>query len=122
MIKMIYCLRRQPHLSRAQFQDYWLNQHGPLVAGHAEVLRIRRYVQVHTSGDAINDALAQRRGSPEPYDGVAEIWFDSVADIGAPAGTPEGKAAMRAVREDEAKFIDAARSPVWVSTEHTLVE
>lgn len=121
MIKMTYCLRRQPHLTREAFQDYWLNTHGPLVRGHAAVLNIRRYVQVHTSAEPINDALQKGRGSPEPFDGIAELWFDSVAAMTAPGDTPEGKAALRAVREDEATFIDSARSPVWIGAEHTLV-
>ena len=35
MIKLTFCLRRLPHLSREQFQTYWREQHAPLVAKHA---------------------------------------------------------------------------------------
>jgi len=121
MIKMTYCLRRQPHLTREQFQDYWLNQHGKLVRSHAPVLNIRRYVQFHSASHPINDAMQKSRGATEPYDGVAELWFDSVEAMTAPGGTPAGKAAMRALREDEARFIDQAQSPVWFGDEHTVV-
>ena len=31
MIKLVFCLRRLPHLSREAFQRYWLDSHGPLV-------------------------------------------------------------------------------------------
>lgn len=122
MIKMTYCLRRQPHLTREQFQDYWLNKHGPLVLSHAKALNMRRYVQMHTSANPINDAMQKSRGAPEPYDGIAELWFDSVEAMTAPGGTPEGKAAMRALREDETRFIDSANSPVWIGEEHELVK
>ncbi|HBQ49001.1 MAG TPA: EthD family reductase, partial [Hyphomonas atlantica] len=49
MIKLTFCLRRLPHLSREEFQVYWREKHAPLVAKHAEVLGILRYVQNHTS-------------------------------------------------------------------------
>ena len=29
MIKLIMCLHRRQDLTREQFQDYWLNRHGP---------------------------------------------------------------------------------------------
>lgn len=122
MVKLIYCLRRQPQLTREQFQDYWLNTHGPLVRGHADVLNIRRYVQLHTAAHPLNDTLQSGRGAPEAYDGIAEIWFDDVDAITAPGTTPEGKAALREVRADEGKFIDAARSPVFMGTEHGIME
>ena len=31
MIKLVFCLRRQPHLSREEFQRYWRECHAPLV-------------------------------------------------------------------------------------------
>ena len=52
MVKLVFCLRRLPHLSLAEFQEYWLQKHGPLVRSHAETLRIRRYVQTHTLDNA----------------------------------------------------------------------
>ena len=49
MIKLTFCLARLPHLTREQFQDYWLNKHAPLVASHKATLGIRRYVQLQAS-------------------------------------------------------------------------
>ncbi|MGH7820684.1 MAG: EthD domain-containing protein [Candidatus Binatia bacterium] len=34
MVKLVFCLRRLPHLSRAEFQRYWRETHGPLVRKH----------------------------------------------------------------------------------------
>jgi hypothetical protein len=31
MVKLVFCARRLPHLSRAEFQRYWFENHGPLV-------------------------------------------------------------------------------------------
>lgn len=68
MIKLVFCLRRREGLSREEFQRYWLEQHGPLVRSHADVLGIRRYIQVHSIDDAISLAVAGPRNSPPPYD------------------------------------------------------
>lgn len=73
MVKLSFCLRRLPHLSREQFQDYWRNQHGPLVLRHARALGFKRYVQVHTLDTPMNAALRASREAPEEFDGMAEV-------------------------------------------------
>jgi uncharacterized protein (TIGR02118 family) len=120
MIKLIFVLRRRPDLTREQFQTYWREHHAPLVRSHAEVLGIRRYVQVHTLPDELHAALRGSRAAPDAYDGVAELWFDSLEALGA-AGTDEGRAAALALLEDERRFIDHARSPLWLADEHLVV-
>src|SRR5438309_3985732 len=89
MIKLVFCLRRRPELSREEFQRYWREQHAPLVRSHAEVLRIRRYVQVHSLPRESQTALQASRGGPEEYDGVAELWWDSLDDLSAPGASAE---------------------------------
>ncbi len=122
MIKLVYCLRRLPHLSREEFQRYWLETHGPLVRSRAQALRIRRYVQVHTLEGSINDALRQNRGALEAYDGVAELWWESVEEFVTAAASPEGRKAGEELLEDERRFIDMERSALWVAQEHPIVE
>mgnify|MGYP000182774310 CR=1 FL=1 len=122
MVKMIVCLRRLPHLSREEFQRYWREVHGPLVAKHAEALRMRRYIQAHTVPGPLLEALQRRRGFGEPFDGVAEVWFDSLEDISAPMQTPEGREAMRQIMEDEKNFLDVARSVAIITEEHSILE
>ena len=121
MIKLTFCLVRASHLSREEFQRYWLESHGPLVRSLAPTLRIKRYVQTHTLATPVNDALRRGRGAPEPYDGVAELWWDSLAELTAGGASPEGREAGRRLLEDERRFIDLARSPLWLSEEHAIV-
>ena len=72
MIRIEFALRRKKGMSREDFQYYWQNVHGPLVARHSTTLNIHRYIQLHTLDDPINDALAEARGGMEAeYDGVA---------------------------------------------------
>ncbi len=122
MVKLVYCLRRLPHLSREEFQKYWFEKHGPLVKSKQEILRIRRYVQVHTLDDPINKLAQEREGRPDPYDGVAELWWDSIEDLQANADSPERQQAGQELREDEMKFIDLPRSPVWIAQERPVIE
>ena len=121
MVKLVFCVKRQPHLSREEFQRYWRERHGPLVREAAAVLGVRRYVQAHTLTTPVNEGLRRGRGGPEEFDGVAELWFDSLDSLAAAGATPEGRAAGRRLLEDERRFIDLARSPVWVAEEHMVV-
>ena len=121
MIRLTFCLVRAAHLSREEFQRYWLERHGPLVRSLAPALGIKRYVQTHTLTTPVNDALRRGRGGPEAYDGVAELWWDSLEAITAAGATQEGRAAGRTLLEDERRFIDLARSPVWLAQEHPIV-
>ncbi len=122
MIKLVYCLRRLPKLSREEFQRYWLETHGALVRERAQALRIRRYIQVHTLGGSINDALRESRDALEAYDGVAELWWESVEDFATATASPEGRKAGEELLEDERRFIDMERSALWVAQEHAIVE
>ena len=61
MIRLVFALRRQSHLTLAEFQDYWLNQHAPLVASFATDLNILRYVQTHTIDSPMNQAAQTAR-------------------------------------------------------------
>ena len=121
MLKLIFCLRRLSSLSQAEFQRYWLEVHGPLVRQHAADLRIRRYVQAHTLADPLNDALQAGRGSDVPFDGVAELWWESRADFEAASTSERGRAASLTLFEDERRFIDHARSPLFVTEEHVVI-
>jgi len=120
MVKLTFCLHRLPHLNRDAFQKYWFENHAPLVARYSDLLRIRRYVQTHSVTDIINDAIRASRDAPEMYDGVAELWWDSLEDLRGPQ-TPERLAAGQALLDDERKFIDLARSPIFFGCEKPIV-
>ena len=121
MVKIVFCLRRHPGVSREEFQDYWKRHHSALVEARAATLGIRRYVQVHTLDVPVNGALRAPRGGPEPFDGVAELWWDSVDAVATATDSPEGLRAVRDLLDDEARFIDFTRSPIWVGQEVEFV-
>jgi len=52
---------------------------------------------------------------------VAELWWESRDDLEAALGTPEAQEAARALLEDEERFIDLARSALWLGTERPII-
>ena len=121
MIRITFCLRRQPHLSPEEFRRYWLEEHGPRVKKHRQALGIKRYVQLHADHGPFTEMLGRSRNSPEPFDGVAEVWFESLEELQAHGATPEGKAAGRDLYQDEKTFIDFAHSPIFIGEEKEIV-
>jgi len=122
VIKLVFCLRRKPDLSREEFQRYWREHHAPLVRQHASALGIRRYVQLHSIDDAISSAVAGPRRSPEPFDGVAELWFDDLETLAASGSTEAGRAAAAMLLEDERTFIDLPNSPLFLADEVAIID
>ncbi|MCE9649338.1 MAG: EthD domain-containing protein [Parvibaculum sp.] len=124
MIKITYCLTRKPDMTREAFQSYWFNTHAPLVASHRKALRIARYVQMHTGAFDATDVIRMSRvggkleDAPAIYDGVAQLWWETLEDLGA--STPEAVEAGRQLLEDEAKFIDFSKSPLWFGEEKVI--
>src|SRR5688572_9751134 len=83
MIKLIGMLTRRQELSVADFQRYWREVHGPLIA-RAPGLRL--YIQSHS--------IAELYGEYEQaFDGIAEAWFDSLEAYAAARASPGWQAA-----------------------------
>ena len=108
MIYQVHALVRLPGLTRAAFQEYWRDRHGPLVKRLAEDLRIKSYRQLHT--------LPNPTGHEALYDGYAIVGFEGLDDFAAMLASVEGRAAARLIREDEKMFFDGKASTViWTS-------
>ncbi|MEM9530894.1 MAG: EthD domain-containing protein [Pseudomonadota bacterium] len=117
MIKLIMCLRRRADLTRAEFQDYWQNQHGPFFQANAAIMRSKKYLQSHTLESPLNDGFRESRGMAPEYDGVAEVWFESEEDLMAAMGSDAMAELGVALLKDESRFVDHARSCAFVVRE-----
>jgi uncharacterized protein (TIGR02118 family) len=122
MLKLVFVIRRHEDLSPEEFHGYWLQEHGPLARRLLEPLGARRYVQTHTLDTDLNGALAAARGTAEAYDGLAEVWWDSLDALRAVFSSEEGLRANETLTEDEAKFIDFGRSSIFMTEEHPIFE
>lgn len=122
MIKLTFCVKRLPHLTRAEFDQYWNNTHAELVTKHAEALKIRRYVQVPLlERPSAQNSIRLSRGSQEAeYDGVAELWWTSFEELAQAGNSPEGVLASKQLLEDEKRFIDLENSSLWYGVEREI--
>ncbi len=117
MIKIVYCITRKSHLSREEFQDYWLNAHGAAVWERAKSIGMVKYAQSHTVDSELGRACAQSRGGAEPYDGVMEGWWESDEAAMSAFGSDAGRAAMAYLHSDEATFMDFDRCCIFTTRE-----
>ena len=108
MIKLVYCITKKPGMTDEKFFHYWKNIHGPL---GARIPGLRRLVQSHRV------TVSTAAHSPN-YDGMAELWFDSIEDMLAARQSPEWKTSS----EDEANFTDPDKVAYFVSEERVILE
>ena len=120
MIKFVMCITRHPDMSREEFKDYWMNNHGPFFMKNAAAMRAQKYVQSVTLDTPLNEGLRSSRGMLPEYDGVAEVWFESEEELIEGMNSPEGQKLGAALLEDEANFIDHTRSCAFIVAEHEL--
>jgi hypothetical protein len=119
MAHLVFCLRRLPHLTRAEFQAYWRAVHAPLVRSHADALGLSAYVQSHALPEEATQALTRGRGSPPGFDGIAQLWWHERT-----LSPGQKEAARRANAEllaDERTFIDLAASPLFLVEDHEVL-
>ncbi|XVQ09579.1 EthD family reductase [Spirillospora sp. CA-255316] len=88
MIKVVALIKRKPNLTREEFLHYWQVEHPTLVR---ELPNVRRYTQ--------SPVIEHRK--EWAWDGVAQLWFDSVQDV----SVAFRGASADALREHEEHFI-----------------
>ncbi len=119
VVKLYFPLRQPEGRDLADAQLYWRTSHGPLIRSQAQALSMLRYMQVHRFETPLEAAIREPRGTiVEPYMGHAEVWFDR----GLRRQGPEAAAAGQRAIDDEAKFIDFARSAMWIGKEHPIIQ
>src|SRR6266403_1327662 len=95
LVKGVWQLAIKPGMALEEFRKYWLEVHGPMAL---KLPGIRRYVQSHLIDEAYLYATPR-------FDGVAQLWFDSVEAFAAAFASPAGNDLMA----DGRVFIDAPR-------------
>lgn len=121
MIKLVYCIHRRADLSFDAFSRTWLEDHAPLVRRYAAAIRCVRYVQSHSQLPGLNAVLQASRDMPGGYDGITELWWPSLSAFEDGMQQPEAIEAGRALKHDEARFIDFHRSTMFLTQEHEIL-
>lgn len=99
MYKAILLLPRRKDLSHRAFMDYWLEHNQPLARAVPGVVRFEWF-----------EALIAPEGEP-PFDGVVEMWFETLADVQEAIQSPEAKKA----EEDLVNFVDYSGYTVFLT-------
>ncbi|MEM9880542.1 MAG: EthD domain-containing protein [Pseudomonadota bacterium] len=120
MIKLVYCIYRRPDLGFAAFSKTWLEDHAPLVRQYAAAIRAVRYVQSHSQLPELNQVLQASRDMPAGYDGITELWWPTLEAFQNGMQQPDAIEAGRALKRDEARFIDFQRSTMFLTQEHQI--
>jgi hypothetical protein len=123
MIKIFYLMRRLPHLSLEDFQSYWSEKHPQAAPEDAfSTLGVKRYIQVlPLETEARNLVIGPRTGLVEPFDGIAELWVESIEAIETNWSTEKAKEYIKIFFKDEQNFIDWSRSTILVSKENIVM-
>ena len=64
--------------------------------------------------------MIESRGLQAPYDGVTEVWWETMAALERGMSSPAGIEAQAQLIEDEARFIDFRHSRVFMTEEHQI--
>lgn len=89
-VKVVALLKAAPGMSREEFGSRWIEGHAPFA------LRFK-----HLKGYRINVAIDeyQELAGELPYDGTAELWWDSLEEMRGDFDSPEAEAAVADANE-----------------------
>jgi uncharacterized protein (TIGR02118 family) len=110
MIKGMALIVKKPGVSEEFFHRHWREIHGPLAL---RIKALRRYQQCHRIAPAIPGF------ETVPYDGVADIWFDSLKVI---EDFPTNPDYVNGALADEPNFIDQLQLAFLATREHVIIE
>jgi uncharacterized protein (TIGR02118 family) len=104
-VKVIALLKARAGMAREEFASRWLDEHAPLTLRFPNL-----------KGYRINIPLEeyQEIEGQLPYDGTAELWWDSLEEMRADYASSEGEAAVA-----DAKSFTSVLTQIYVR-EHVM--
>ncbi|NNL86980.1 MAG: EthD family reductase [Myxococcales bacterium] len=109
MIKGFALIPQKAGITREKFHSHWFEIHAPLAK---RIKALRRYVQSHRLTEPLP-------GFDEvPYEGIAEIWFDKLADVTELGDNPDY---IDGALADEPNFIDQSRLRFLATREEVVI-
>jgi hypothetical protein len=108
-VKVFSILARRADRSSQYFHDHWRHPHATMGLG---IVGARRYVQSHRIDTPLLDTAQSR------YDGIVEIWFESLADAFRLQSDPVYRGKLV---PDESTFLDMSKGVSLMTTEEVLM-
>lgn len=104
MIKLICLINRPSNKTPEEFKDWWLNHHAKVAA---KLPNLRRYT-INTTVSESEDEM--------PFDGVAELYFDSYEDMENAFVSEQGQECSK---EDEELI---GKRLAFITEEHVIIK
>ena len=109
MFKVVRFVKKRDDITLDQFKEYWLTKHSQLEQVVLEKSAVRKIVATFATGELISGEL--------PFDGFAELYFDSLEDMRAMFASD----IPAMMRKDEENFVDMTVEPIRVVTEEYVI-
>jgi len=114
MIKLSIMMVRKSGLTHEQFSEHWRTTHLKAAKASPSARKyMRRYYQNHLTDDTLPDI------PPSKFDGIAEVWFDSLDDVKAFFASPDY---LETLKPDEDNFIDGEKSEMVITRDVVVFE
>jgi len=84
-VKLIALLKAKPGMSRKDFEERWVKGHAPLTLKFKKLKKYRVNIAI--------DQYQEIEGEL-PYDGTAELWWDSLEDMKEDFASSEAERAV----------------------------
>ncbi|MDJ0278048.1 EthD domain-containing protein [Sphingomonas sp. 2R-10] len=114
MIKLNILIVRKEGLTHDEFAEHWRTKHLDTVKAPPSARKyMRRYLQSHPTGDTLPVTPSSK------FDGIAEVWFDSVDDVKAFFASSDY---IESISPDEEGFIDGEKTELLITNEIAVFE
>lgn len=118
MVKLVQCVRRRPGVSLTDFRDRWREYGDMIKAGSVATGGVRCTL----STTLAVKANLMTRGAEEPFDGIAEIWFESAPALLEALKRPEWQGQMETFWAFQESFVDLSRSSFFWAIEDEVFD
>lgn len=112
MIKTVRFVKRRKDLTLEEFKNYWLTKHSQLEKMVVEKTPVKKIVASFATGE-------MRGGKEPPFDGMVEIYFETLEDRDLFYAGEVHKSGI--MRKDEENFVDMSEEPVRAITEEYVI-
>ncbi|KAF1915871.1 hypothetical protein BDU57DRAFT_495919 [Ampelomyces quisqualis] len=102
LVRVTVCARRNPKLTVDEFNDHWLNKHGPLISA---------WLQTHGCTCLTANTM--------PYDGIADFWYNSFEEF---EKAYEDAYYKSVVKKDEEHLFDMSSLTFTAGVERAVIE
>lgn len=121
MIKMLQCVRKDPALSASEFRKRW-QEYGNKLGKLAEEMNAVRVVLSTTLAIDLNRRLSEDRGTLPAFDGVAEISWESGAELMEASEQDTMQRRIAQLRRFQDSFLELSTSSIFLVAEEILLD